>query len=230
MSGKKLGLEGKYKNLFKTIGAYPAVNKNTISINPMQDDLNKLGGVGAAGAMGRGIITKQAISKGFKGPKSSSVTMVTPKPTVNKKVLESKPIKSKSQAAKLQKEAGKYIKTPGYLTGGQTKIDANKDGKITGDDFEILKARKKGMKVKKANLGLLMTNKKLAGAGLLGLGMLAKKKFSTGGENKIKKVAKLYKGSPGTPQNQDEYRAKYGAPKRKTSSTGNKMKQRSGKE
>lgn len=144
MSGKKLGLEGKYKNLFKSIGVFPAVNKNTISINPMQDDLNKLGGVGVAGAMGRGIITKQAIGKGFKGPKSASAPkMVTVKPTVNKKVLESKPIKSKSQAAKLQKEAGKYIKTPGYLTGGQTKIDANKDGKITGDDFRILKARKK---------------------------------------------------------------------------------------
>jgi len=177
MSGKKLGLEDRYKALSTGIKK----NENTISINPMQDDLMKIGGVGAAGAMGRGIITKQAISKGFKGPKSSSVTMVKPKPTVNKKVLETKKIESKSQAAKLQKEAGKYIKTPGYLSGGQAKIDANKDGKITGEDFKILKARKKGMKVKKANLGLLMANKKLAGAGLLGLGMLAKKKLNVGG-------------------------------------------------
>jgi hypothetical protein len=219
MSGKKLGLEGRYKALSTGIKK----NKNTISINPMQDDLNKLGGAGAMAASSNFIKRRLALTsmkdivKGFKGPKSASAPkMVAPKPTVNKKVLESKPIKSKSQAAKLQKEAGKYIKTPGYLTGGQTKIDANKDGKITGDDFKILKARKKGMKVKKANLGLLMANKKLAGAGLLGLGMLAKKKL------------KLSKGSPGTPQNQDEYRAKYGAPKRKTSSTGNKMKQRQG--
>lgn len=184
MSGKKLGLEDRYKALSTGIKQ----NKNTISINPMQDDLMKIGGVGAAGAMGRGIITKQAIGKGFKGPRSASEPkMVTVKPTVNKKVLESKPIKSKSQAAKHQQEAGKYIKTPGYLTGGQTKIDANKDGKITGEDFKILKARKKGMKVQKANLGLLMANKKLAGAGLLGLGMLAKKKFSKGGKSGNKK-------------------------------------------
>ena len=40
-----------------------------------------------------------------------------------------------------------------------------------------------------------MANKKIAGAGLLGLGMLAKKKgmFSKGGESKIKKVMGEYK-------------------------------------
>ena len=171
MSGKKLGLEGRYKALSTGIKK----SKNTISINPMLDDINR--GVGMPGTF---IARRMFLSKG-------PANMVKPKPTVNKKVLESKPIKSKSQAAKLQKEAGKYIKTPGYLTGGQTKIDANKDGKITGEDFKILKARKKGMKVQKANLGLLMTNKKLAGAGLLGLGMLAKKKFSKGGKNGKKK-------------------------------------------
>ena len=51
------------------------------------------------------------------------------------------------------------------------------------------------MKVTKANLGLLMSNKKIAGAGLLGLGMLASKKgmFNKGGESKIKKVMGEYK-------------------------------------
>ena len=31
-------------------------------------------------------------------------------------------------------------------TGGQKKIDANKDGKISGDDFKILKAKNNKMK------------------------------------------------------------------------------------
>jgi hypothetical protein len=81
------------------------------------------------------------------------------------------------------------------LSGGQAKIDVNKDGKITGEDFKMLQAKKKGMKVTKANLGLLMANKKIAGAGLLGLGMLASKKgmFNKGGESKIKKVMGEFK-------------------------------------
>ena len=124
---------------------------------------------------------------------SKRINMFRLTPTVGKKLMKSTPIKSKSGAAKFERTMKKGLGIPGYLSGGQTKIDANKDGKITGDDFKILKARKKGMKVKKANLGLLMANKKLAGAGLLGLGMLAKKKFSKGGENKIKKVMGEFK-------------------------------------
>ena len=30
-----------------------------------------------------------------------------------------------------------------YLTGGQAKLDANKDGKISGDDFKILRNKNK---------------------------------------------------------------------------------------
>lgn len=192
MSGKKLGLEGKYKDLYK--------NKSTISINPMQDDLNKSMGMGSIGSyltrraiLGAG--SKNASSLLEKAGKSSGVKNAV------KKVLTSKANIAGSSAA-LGYEIGKATEGKKYggsmkkmLSGGQAKIDANKDGKITGEDFKILQAKKKGMKVKKANLGLLMANKKIAGAGLLGLGMLAKKKgmFNKGGESKIKKVMGEYK-------------------------------------
>ena len=38
-------------------------------------------------------------------------------------------------------------KKMGGLTGGQKKIDANKDGKISGEDFKILRGARKGMKM-----------------------------------------------------------------------------------
>ena len=40
------------------------------------------------------------------------------------------------------------IKKPGFLSGGQAKLDDNKDGKISGKDFALLKKKKK-KKVKK---------------------------------------------------------------------------------
>lgn len=188
MSGKKLGLEGKYKDLYK--------NKNTLSINPMQDDLNKSMGMGSVSSYltRRAILSGANVSKLSRAGKSSSV-----KDTV-KKVLTSKPsIASGSAAAgyEIGKSEGKKYggSMKKMLSGGQAKIDANKDGKITGEDFKMLQAKKKGMKVKKANLGLLMANKKIAGAGLLGLGMLAGKRgmFNKGGESKIKKVMGEFK-------------------------------------
>jgi hypothetical protein len=36
-----------------------------------------------------------------------------------------------------------------YLSGGQAKLDANKDGKITAEDFKLLKSKKKTTKKKK---------------------------------------------------------------------------------
>ena len=38
------------------------------------------------------------------------------------------------------------IKKPGFLKGGQVKLDANKDGKISGKDFALLKKKKKKKK------------------------------------------------------------------------------------
>ena len=37
-----------------------------------------------------------------------------------------------------------------YLSGGQAKLDVNKDGKITGDDFKKLRSKKKNKKTKVA--------------------------------------------------------------------------------
>ena len=38
-------------------------------------------------------------------------------------------------------------KKEGGLIGGQKKLDANKDGKISGEDFKILQGSKKGMRM-----------------------------------------------------------------------------------
>jgi len=179
MSGKKFGLDEKYKAL--------GVGPRTISINPMQDDLKKLKGMTAAiGApskfMQRGLTlragadnfttrslalragVKDASSLLEKAGKSSGVKNAI------KKVLTSKPNIAGSSAA------------AGYEIGKAT------EGKKYGGSM-------KKKKVTKANLGLLMSNKKIAGAGLLGLGMLASKKgmFNKGGESKIKKVMGEFK-------------------------------------
>lgn len=45
---------------------------------------------------------------------------------------------SEEQAVKI---AEKYLRM--YLKGGQVKLDANKDGKISGADFKMLRAKKK---------------------------------------------------------------------------------------
>ena len=38
------------------------------------------------------------------------------------------------------------VKKPGFLKGGQVKLDANKDGKISGEDFAKLRKKKKNKK------------------------------------------------------------------------------------
>ena len=40
------------------------------------------------------------------------------------------------------KENKKRRKLKGYLTGGQVKLDKNKDGEITGEDFKMMKEKK----------------------------------------------------------------------------------------
>jgi len=42
----------------------------------------------------------------------------------------------------------KVMRLKKYLTGGQVKLDKNKDGKITAEDFKLMKAKKKGMYAK----------------------------------------------------------------------------------
>ena len=44
----------------------------------------------------------------------------------------------------------------GYLAGGQGKLDANKDGKITKEDFAMLRDKRKVMKNKKKKPSMMM--------------------------------------------------------------------------
>ena len=59
-----------------------------------------------------------------------------------------------------------------YLTGGQVKLDKNKDGKITGEDFKLMRTKKKGMYAKG---GMKMYAKD-------GAMVKALKKYANGGE------------------------------------------------
>ena len=47
------------------------------------------------------------------------------------------------------KAMGGGMMRKGYLAGGQSKIDANKDGRISKEDFAILRDKRKVMKNKK---------------------------------------------------------------------------------
>jgi len=42
-----------------------------------------------------------------------------------------------------------------YLKGGQAKLDANKDGKITAEDFKLLKSKKKKTKKQKPSMMMM---------------------------------------------------------------------------
>lgn len=68
-----------------------------------------------------------------------------------------------------------------YLTGGQVKLDKNKDGKITGEDFKLMRTKKKGMYAKG---GMQMYAKD-------GAMVKALKKYANGGEtDPVKKGGK----------------------------------------
>ena len=54
------------------------------------------------------------------------------------------------------KAMGGGMMRKGYLAGGQSKIDANKDGKITKEDFAMLRDKRKVMKNKKKKKSSMM--------------------------------------------------------------------------
>ena len=80
------------------------------------------------------------------------------------------------------------IKRPGFLKGGQAKLDANIDGKISGKDFAMLRKKKK--KIKEGSV--------MAGKGLYA-NIHAKRKRG----EKMRK-----KGAKGAPKASDFKRAK----------------------
>ena len=55
----------------------------------------------------------------------------------------SKVKKAQEEAEQAKKNIKNFVGDRKYLKGGQVKLDANKDGKISGEDFKILKAKKK---------------------------------------------------------------------------------------
>ena len=64
-------------------------------------------------------------------PKSTTKTLLPAQKRVAKKLLEEE-----------LKENKKRRRLKGYLTGGQVKLDKNKDGKITGEDFKMMEDKK----------------------------------------------------------------------------------------
>ena len=54
------------------------------------------------------------------------------------------------------KKMGGGMMRKGYLTGGQTKLDADGDGKISGKDFAMLRDKRKVMKNKKKKPSKMM--------------------------------------------------------------------------
>jgi hypothetical protein len=83
------------------------------------------------------------------------------------------------------KKGGKLMKKKGYamggaLKGGQNKLDKNKDGKISGDDFKMMKKKGGGMMKKKGYaMGGMMKKKgmkkggKVRGSGIARQGVRA---------------------------------------------------------
>ena len=47
-----------------------------------------------------------------------------------------------------------------YLSGGQAKLDADGDGKITGKDFKMLRSKKETKKPKPSMMAMAMKDKR----------------------------------------------------------------------
>jgi hypothetical protein len=91
--------------------------------------------------------------------------------------------------------AGKMVKkkmmSSGKLVGGQTKLDKNKDGKITGDDFAMLRGgRAKGGAIKKMAGGKMVKKMMSGGGKAKGMANGGKKKSKP----KVRGAGKAIKG------------------------------------
>ena len=59
------------------------------------------------------------------------------------------------------KAMGGGMMRKGYMSGGQSKLDVNKDGKISAEDFKLLKSKKKKTKKQKPSMmAMAMKGKK----------------------------------------------------------------------
>ena len=82
---------------------------------------------------------------------------------------------SEREAIRMRKDANRdYVRANRMLSGGQAKLDKNKNNKIDAEDFALLRKEKKGRPMK-AVLGAMA----LGAAGALGAKKLFKKKKAT---------------------------------------------------
>jgi hypothetical protein len=59
------------------------------------------------------------------------------------------------------KAMGGGMMRKGYMSGGQSKLDVNKDGKISAEDFKMLRSKKKTTKKQKPSMiAMAMKGKK----------------------------------------------------------------------
>ena len=80
------------------------------------------------------------------------------------------------------------------LKGKQKNIDANKDGRISGEDFKILRSRQRGgMKKKMMGGGLTAATQKLKSQGKMGGGMMMKPIMANKGKNITGKISAAVK-------------------------------------
>ena len=93
----------------------------------------------------RGKKSTKKIDEDYAGEdKDKDVPLIKPDPK-RKKIRVGK--KDKSTKTERGSEFLNKRKTGGKLVGNQNKLDANKDGKISGADFEILRKKKYGGKI-----------------------------------------------------------------------------------
>tara|TARA_Y100001937_G_scaffold95800_1_gene130150 strand:- start:200 stop:913 length:714 start_codon:yes stop_codon:yes gene_type:complete len=84
------------------------------------------------------------------------------------------------------------------LKGKQKNIDANKDGRISAEDFKIMRERQRGGMKKKMGGGLMAATKKLKSQGKMGGGMMVKPLMMNKGDMAKKTFfdgfSKIFKG------------------------------------
>ena len=79
------------------------------------------------------------------------------------------------------------------LKGKQKNIDANKDGRISGEDFKILRSRQRGGMKKKMGGGLMAATQKLKSQGKMGGGMMMNPIMANKGKNIRGKISAAVK-------------------------------------
>ncbi len=133
----------------------------------------------AAGKMVKKMMAGGKTKKGYAAGKMVKKKMMAGGKMVKKKMMA----------------GGKMVKkmmSSGKLVGGQTKLDKNKDGKITGDDFAMLRGgRAKGGAIRKMAGGKMVKKMMSGGGKTKGMANGGKKKKT---KAKVRGAGKAIKG------------------------------------